>query len=477
MHVWRLKITSFHLTLFKYMAKFHIGLDFGTSQTKACLYNIDNKEREFIVFTNNSFFLPTLITKTNNDLFRYGNDNIEGKKYRYFKMATAEDDELIHVTNEDLNGKLVNSLDSYRKYNTNYDIKPEILSILYLTYVYLYIKNTKSNTSTNTKERKGALGRFAKEKHESDNTFSIKMGIPTEWNNKLHLKRKLKFETILIIVTEFSNTFSSLDEFLNNDSNNLIDEIKRISLKHLKRINGLNLEFQHSYIKPIIDDYKVSVYPETAGGLEYLLATKRLPDGYFATIDIGAGTSDISIVQILNNKINKYLCSESVGLASNDVYTSMMQYQNTFENIKKTEVCYRDGKIDEKKINNVLLNIHNKLEFIIRKTYYRKHFKPLMDEEDIEQKTINVKYADSIRTKLTEQYIIIYGGGANFPIINNKKYMFFQNMKYNEQRNRYFNTKLITEYITEQIEIKNSNKVRDDINLLILAWGLSYLSV
>ena len=79
------------------MANYNIGLDFGTSQTKVCLLNIDSNIRKFIKFNNGNYFLPSLIVKTENGKLTYGNENEIGTKYRYFKMAAAEDEELIQL--------------------------------------------------------------------------------------------------------------------------------------------------------------------------------------------------------------------------------------------------------------------------------------------------------------------------------------------------------------------------------------------
>ena len=45
------------------MADYHIGLDFGTSQTKVCLLNKNSDVREFIKFDDGNYFLPSLIVK------------------------------------------------------------------------------------------------------------------------------------------------------------------------------------------------------------------------------------------------------------------------------------------------------------------------------------------------------------------------------------------------------------------------------
>ena len=69
------------------MANYHIGLDFGTSQTKVCLYNTNSGEREFVKFANRTFFLPSLVTRTRENKFIYGDEAAQGKKYRYFKIC------------------------------------------------------------------------------------------------------------------------------------------------------------------------------------------------------------------------------------------------------------------------------------------------------------------------------------------------------------------------------------------------------
>lgn len=195
------------------MANYHIGLDFGTSQTKVCLFNKDSDVREFLKFDNNSYFLPSLIVKKPDNTFSYGNENENGIKYRYFKMAAAEDDHLIQVTNEDLEGHLKNgAVDDFRKYSTDYQIKPEILVVLYLTYIYLFVKQNKS--TQNTQNVGGLLGRLAGNNATTQNTFSINLGIPTEWNNPNHIKRRIKFQSLLITSIELANQFDGLHTFL-----------------------------------------------------------------------------------------------------------------------------------------------------------------------------------------------------------------------------------------------------------------------
>ena len=73
---------------------YHVGLDFGTSQTKCCVYEAKAGAglHRFFEFPNGTFFLPSVVSDTGSR-FRYG-QYIDGKpNYSYFKMAAAQDEE------------------------------------------------------------------------------------------------------------------------------------------------------------------------------------------------------------------------------------------------------------------------------------------------------------------------------------------------------------------------------------------------
>src|SRR5690606_6410109 len=64
----------------------------------------------------------------------------------------------------------------------------------------------------------------------------------------------------------------------------------------------------------------LTVFPESAAGLTFLIKTGRLPSGYYAAVDIGGGSTDVSFFRVNTNDKTSYLASESLLLASNDVY-------------------------------------------------------------------------------------------------------------------------------------------------------------
>ncbi|MEI7581651.1 hypothetical protein [Runella sp.] len=456
------------------MADYHLGLDFGTSQTKVCLLNKDSDVREFIKFDNDNYFLPSLIVKKADNTFSYGNEDENGIKYRYFKMAAAEDDELIQITNEDLHGNLENgTIDDFRKYSTDYQIKPEILVILYLTYTYLFIKQQKSTQSKQNVV--GLLGKLAGKTSTTQNTFSINLGIPTEWNNPNHIKRKIKFQSLLIASIELANQFDNLEAFLNAKETDLFAKISKINENHLSELIGKVENERADLIKEWLIKYKLSVFPESAAGVNYLLKTRRLANGSYATLDIGAGTSDIAMFQVNNNNLTRYYCSESISLASNDVYREYpKQLHNkeivTFDEIKKTENIIRNSdNINDDFYNNArrstkgFLN-RKGIEFVIGKTLYRQYYLPF--------RNVNTQ-VQNIFNELNNNPIIIFGGGANLKGFCEGNYGFYQGNNPYGYHDRNFIATPITNYIN-QVDIVDEDKVQNHINLLVVALGLTY---
>ena len=457
------------------MADFTIGLDFGTSQTKVCLYNKTINTREFLKFDNNYYFLPSLIVKKEDSTFSYGDENAKGKKYRYFKMSAAEDKDLLQVTYENLEGNLPNNIDDYRKYSTGFDIKPEILVVLYLTYIYLYILKNK-NTQTSQKIG-GLLGRFIGSKESTENTFSINLGIPTEWNNPDHIKRRIKFQSLLLTAFELSSFFQNLNQFLLTNENDLLNKISDINNKYLNQIINKDLDQSADIVKNWLLSKKLSVFPESAAGINYLLQTKRLSNGSYATLDIGAGTSDIAIFEVRKNKLIRYYCSESVEIAANDFYReyAKLEYPSKtvdFELIKDIENIIRNNQpVNENTYDFVKQHIKGNLnskgiEFAVRKTFYRNYYIHLF--------RYNNFAAFNAKKRLDQRNIIVFGGGANLNGFCSGQYCFYQGANPFGNLDSNFVAKPITDYV-QQVDIHdNCNDIQTHINLLILALGLTY---
>ena len=454
-----------------------IGLDFGTSQTKVCLLNKNNNLREFLKFGDNKYFLPSLITKKNNGTFSYGNEDDVGEKFRYFKMAAAEDEELLQTTHEDIDGKLEDdNIDNYRKYAEKVDINAETLVVLYLSYVYLYIKKKKETKKVSPLG--GLLGRLATTNHDSKFTYSVNLGIPTEWNNPDHIKRKTKFQSLLITSVILANQFKDIEQFVSEECSDLLQKIAKINTDHLSELENMDGIQRKQVINSWLDQYNLSVFPESAAGINYLLKTKRLENGAYATMDIGAGTSDLAIFEVRNHVLSRYYCAESASIASNDFYREYAKQLNnresvTYNEIKNAENLIRRHRdeVEENYLREAIRIVKGNLgqqglEFLIRKTFYRKYY-------------INLFHQDRQRARasidiLDESPIIVLGGGANLEGLSEGTYCFFKGANPFGNFDKNFNAKEITDYV-QQVDIHDpDNEIGDHINLLILALGLTY---
>lgn len=443
------------------MADFHIGLDFGTSQTKICLLKIgETHTREFIKFLNKTYFLPSLITKLNNK-FYYGNEDIDGIKYRFFKMAAVEDQEIINATFE-------GGDNNFRVYNKNFDYTPEILCILYLAYCYKYVQDiTLKNTPKPIIGNKLSKLLGDDIKGDNVNSFSIKLGIPTDWNAHHNINRKIKFQSILLIAYKLAHSFNHLNDFLNSECEVLIDKINLINkelLRHSDQIDNL------------LDELKLSVYPETAAGLSYLLEKKVFGNGYYAVMDIGAGTTDVSVIRIFDNQLKNYLCSESVIVASNNVYKTYLENIGvtdiTFDQIKEIADVYKSKKIKKNEFKATLEESHLALSNAFKKMFHQKYFIPTRDHYN------DVEIPKYTRKALNGKTIVLYGGGSNFDIINSNQYIFYKQVL--TQRDMIFSVKPNINQLTQiqnDAQIFSNDELKRDYKLLILALGLSVVTV
>ena len=209
------------------MKTYHIGLDFGTYQSKACVYDVDKNEHEFFRFpSNQSFFLPSRVAEKNDGCFEYGNDKtrLPRKEYHYFKIAAAEDDEFISETYG--NSSITSSFYKFNEYN---DCSPEFLSVIYLTYLLFTIKESYQSQNNKKVPGTGLIGRLlSRQNEENSSKFTIQMGIPTEWSQEKNLFRKRKFENILLLAEVLQKKYKNLAYFLHVPKSQLIKDIKEI---------------------------------------------------------------------------------------------------------------------------------------------------------------------------------------------------------------------------------------------------------
>jgi hypothetical protein len=440
------------------MTSYHIGLDFGTYQTKACVFDLKNNTHEFFYFASSkSYFHLSRVGKKSDGTFEYGSlkSGSSKKNYFYFKIAAAEDSEFIRETLYDKNDSSIklSTADEFKEYS------PELLSTLYITFIIFTIKEAYQKKAPKQYVPgallKNSLGNTAKNKTELK--FTIQMGIPTEWSQIKNLKRKKKFEKILMTSQFLQQKHKKLSFFLKtpiktlvSDFNDLKKSIISISEEeHEKQLNSLG----------------ISVYPETAAGLAFITKTKQLLPGYYTIMDIGGGSTDISFFNLNAERNIRYLASESYLVASNNVYACYKNGTNSIKEIHKSQ----------EKINNLIeTNTWNKNEKVkVALEEVKKALEKLCYK--LFNKRVYWYHKGKMVEKFNEQPIILYGGGARLPLISKGNILIHDNGTRDGLNTpcAYIQKQEIDTYQNLLKILPENNSWKRDFGLLVVALGLS----
>lgn len=445
------------------MPNYVIGIDFGTYQTKASINHLDKRpqKHEFFEFNYNnsfSFFLPSKVFFLKNELVAYGNQELNDVLYEfnYFKIASAEDDEFRILS--EIDKPIYTYTDSYHGYS------PEFLSVIYLSFVLLLIKqNYNKRLESNSTGRTDGLFSKLKIRVSETNNFRIRLGIPTEYSKEANIRRRRKFEIILLISELIQKELNySLIDFLKIKVTDLIDLVKKYNAQIPKNEQDLD---------KVLNDNQLSVFPESAAGLLYFVKTGKLKRrSLYAALDIGGGTSDMSFFNVLpDGKIN-YLSSESYLIACNNIYLKCNEENTCLEDLTVIENTIQKSIIDDtweinekyvKAVKEVKSKIGVNLKKIILEAF----------------KTSLVEFEPSkILRTLKNQPILIYGGGLSHPEIKSwDKILIFDNGGiWNEEYLYYMDIQDINLYKPDKSLILNNNWEKD-FPFLIVAFGLSYL--
>ncbi|BDQ12748.1 acetate and sugar kinases/Hsc70/actin family protein [Sediminibacterium sp. TEGAF015] len=349
------------------MKKIKVGIDFGTSQTKICSRNIDNDQNQFVFHKfsfNDDYSLPTTISveKSGKCLFGITAPN----SIRFFKMKA------LFSENEFYKNQLTHSI--------KFDLKnhPEICCILYLCYCILDIKSTYKIKTDQPNEKKSILSRFFKNKSVSDSIedsrqtlshqFHFTVGIPTryDWTPEEHKRRSLQYE-MLYLALELSNSYENLNTYLEDNLKNYLDKIRVIY------VTFLNIEK-----KDLLDFYaskNIFIVAETTAGIFVLLNRfqrtleslrgnyraiekfKKSFLGNYITLDVGAGTTDVSFFSLTTdrNRIRlDYHASETIDYASNFLIRDYLKLRDNLDEVSEDDIATFNFLIDDKIWNTAL---------------------------------------------------------------------------------------------------------------------------
>jgi hypothetical protein len=441
------------------MASYHIGLDFGTNQTKACILKIGTNEvREFFKFENSNYFLPSRVGIKKNGKVVYGEFDSSDLQadLAYFKIASAEDEEFLVQTDPLGVDKSV----SYSGFDYH-GYTPEFLSVIFITNI-LYLIKAFYNERTPGIEKKSSFklgsllgnGKKKKIKH----SFSVKLGIPTEWSQKTNMRRKRKFESILLIAEELQRHYTK-EEFAEKN----VEELKyKVALIYGEIIENVH---DKEEFDQLLNQYRISVFPETAAGLNFIIASGQLKPGPYTALDIGAGSTDISYFLLIStNGPIKYIASESYLLGANTIYRKYKDENNSTYSLKLIERDVRhqvSENILDEELDVVFRRTNEMFERTARKLFAR-----------------GVRFFGHNSTKLfNNTRVLLYGGGAQFPIIRSGELIVWNNGNpLAFTNNTVVHKEPIQNFIDNIPNVRNIDEAKKHIPLLAVALGLSYIT-
>jgi hypothetical protein len=424
---------------------YHVGLDFGTYQTKCCVYNAENGTHEFLNFPNGSFFHPSIVSEKDGR-FAYGLPTSQERSFSYFKIAAAEDEEF----REEIDQKDARYADVSFGSHT-----PEFLATVYLTYVLILVHNKLGVT-----RRSGLIPRLlAREVVKKDLVLHVQLGIPTEWSYCKNLYRKRKFESIILLADALRQHF-----------NNNVEHFQETSIEDLKTLVAQLLVNERpgdkEAFEKALNTRRLRVFPETAAGLTMVVKSKQLAKGFYAIMDIGGGTTDISFFGITDDMKIRYLASESYMLAANDVYRNYTgEISRTSEGIVRNKIDEGTWS-DDDDLYHSLKNVNDRLHTQVYRLFNSRVY----------------SYHRLMRQEYKGQPLLLYGGGSQLPFLAPGQVRTLANHRVviHDNGNRstpventtYLEKKALAAY-TVNFDIMNMPDGQD-FPMLIVALGLSF---
>jgi hypothetical protein len=446
--------------------QYNVGLDFGTYQSKACILHVDADPtiHEFFQFSDpmggSTFFLPSRVYLMADNTFHYGfppHSKVK-KSYDYFKIAAAEDEEFQVVRGY-----------SNRFYRKRFeDLTPETLAVLYLTFVLFKIEDKFEPKNKKQASGGGLLGMLRRKEEPEQIRMTTQLGIPTEYSSTVNIKRKRKYENILVLAKLLIEKYQDIQSFYSQDKDTLLEDIRTYVDELIKA-----KESSHA-LNEKLEEFGISVYPETAAGLTYLVKSGRLEPGFFLAMDIGGGSSDVSYFRVTREQTIDYLAAESLLLAANNVFLGMNGGgESNLDTIKSNEVqirqkieddSWRDDKLYVTSAENMKKGLEAKIKeiFCKRILFHYRHFQ-----------------TKHIREVFEGQPCFVYGGGSMLPSNRDKMRLLIYDSgcpsTQQPEMLSHMSKRWLDEYLPSEYILPDDESWKSDIGLLIVAFGLSYL--
>ena len=273
-------------------------------------------------------------------LARWKTENLSKEHiFRYFKLAT------------------------FSNYHWNYAIRPEIISVWYLTFVFFKIQ----------------------EKYGAD--FYIQMGVPYSTNEKYAEIQKTVAFKILISANLLISKYQNLDAFL--------------KAKHTDLLKNTELS---NYTEQDIQNYGINVMPEAFAGLRSITQHGKLYRGMHLLVDIGGGTTDIAFFSISDDNLPNVHVVLSFPQGLNFIFEKYLK-KNDFFSIPQVQQLFKNS---QKEFMSFIVMYHNSLKNKTNDMIKR------VESEFLRRQTIHGLNINKLRKALQDMPVVYCGGGSMY---------------------------------------------------------------
>jgi hypothetical protein len=292
--------------------------------------------------------------------------------------------------------------------------------------------------------------------------FTVQLGIPTEYSRKVNLMRRRKFENILLVSEMLQRSVHEVTAFKSLRVKEVLDLVRG----NLSAINSTAKSLDA--FNDLLNEWGVSVYPEAAAGLTFLVKTRRLERGDYAALDIGGGSSDLSFFSVTAENRIKYLASEAFMVAANDIYRRYSGKDTpSFNDLQCAETkmleiassgTWHDQSQYLEAVEDVSLRLYKRLYFLFNDRVYW--------------------YFDRYKGTgaFKNQPCFVFGGGARLPILDRLRTICIHD---NGQVNApalhtHIVRTSVDKYLPSVGILPTDDSWRRDFGLLVVAFGLSF---
>lgn len=427
-----------------------VGLDFGTHQTKICIEDKDGVECKYTFMkhmdANGKFqyTLPSIINICPDGKLQYGyiSHKLKGEIIRYFKQGAFRTIPYMKMTQEDA----------------------LYYSCWYLAYILFDLEE-----------------KFGQ-------NFAIQMGAPTDGGHYETAKQ--------ISVRILASAYRLVEDVFKNDKRAFLNT----PIANLKKLTVIE-----QYSISLKDNYGILVFPEAYACLKPLTSKGKIADSIGLMVDIGGGTTDISLFTIAPNVEDVNMVSNgkdrkkervpvvydfhSIDMGLNFLTNALQkEKENSIQSsIDNTEVRHKgilhtlgeifsnhNNKTAQLSNEKITSNVESDEEFdISRKEQFTQEIRKYVSNIDnrirAELKKFSSFTKKDIDEALSNRPIIYCGGGSTFKTLRKNYFIFTDrrlithsdwDIKYVEDAGEIINLGLIPILSTAYglaISVKNDN--------------------